>query len=261
MAGFVQRMTKVVQPGKSAIDGVVEAARATWAPSSFLARLQRTTLDRLLDLGEVQTYSAGERIITEGDGDSAVHLLLTSYAKVTGRRLDGGEALLAIRVGGDLVGEFAAIDEGDKQLRMATVTACGRDPVVALGVEADPFHETLAAQDLPAQRHLMAAVVEKTRAASRQRVDNATPNTRIRLARALLELARTCGDGGLGHSVRIRAPLTQLELGTLVGVSKATAERALRELREARLVDTSEKYPIIRDVKELAKLALVDAII
>ncbi|MEV6827780.1 Crp/Fnr family transcriptional regulator [Amycolatopsis sp. NPDC051102] len=251
----------MAQPGGSALDVLLEKAASTWAPTSFLARLQRTTLERLLELGSVRTYSAGERIITEGHEDSTVFMLLTSFAKVTGRRADGGEALLAIRVGGDLVGEFAAIDEGARQGRMATVTACGREPVVALGVEAEPFHETLAAHDLPAQRHLMAVVVEKTRAASRRRVDNATPNTKVRFARALLELGRTCGEGGFGGSVRIRAPLTQLELGTLVGVSKATAERALKELREARLVDTSEKYPVIRDVAALAKLARVDAII
>lgn len=254
-------MTEVAQPGGSALDNVLEAAASAWAPSSFLARLRPTTLDRLLVLGSVQTYGAGERIITEGHEDSTVQLLLTSYAKVTGRRPDGGEALLAVRVGGDLVGEFAAIDESDRRVRMATVTACGREPLVALGVEAEPFHETLAAYDLPAQRHLMAAVVEKTRAASRRRVDNTTPNTRIRLARALLELGRTCGDCGFGESVLIRAPLTQLELGTLVGVSRATAERALKELRDARLVDTSGRYPIIRDAAALAKVAGVDSLI
>ncbi|MFJ7216949.1 Crp/Fnr family transcriptional regulator [Amycolatopsis sp. NPDC098790] len=205
----------------------------------------------------MQTYSSGERIITEGHEASTVYLLLTSFAKVTGRRADGGEALLAIRVGGGLVGEFAAIDEGARQVRMATVTACGRKPVVVLGVEAEHFHGTLAAHDLPAQRHLMAAVVEKTRAASRRRVDNAT----VRFAKAPLELSRTCGDGGFGGCVRIRVPLTHLELGTLVGVSKATAERALKELREARLVDTREKYPVIREIAALAKLAGVDAII
>ncbi|MGH4010856.1 MAG: helix-turn-helix domain-containing protein [Pseudonocardiaceae bacterium] len=49
--------------------------------------------------------------------------------------------------------------------------------------------------------------------------------------------------------------LTQVELGSLVGVTRPTAERALRELRVAGLVDTGGRRLIVRDEQGLRAVA------
>jgi Mn-dependent DtxR family transcriptional regulator len=49
--------------------------------------------------------------------------------------------------------------------------------------------------------------------------------------------------------------ITQVELGSLVGVTRPTAERALRELRVAGLVDTGGRRLIVLDQQGLRAVA------
>ncbi|MEK8170702.1 cyclic nucleotide-binding domain-containing protein [Streptomyces sp. M19] len=65
----------------------------------------------------------------EAEESTFVLILLDGVVKATGRTHDNRDALLAVRMGGDLVGEFAAVDG---RPRSATVTTCG--PVVARAV-------------------------------------------------------------------------------------------------------------------------------
>ena len=93
-----------------------------WPPLSLLGSLTTTSRDRLLEPGTTRQYLAGQVLMREGDITKFVVVLLDGVVKATGLTLDGKEALLAIRVGGDIVGEFAALDEGP---RSSTVTTCG----------------------------------------------------------------------------------------------------------------------------------------
>lgn len=98
------------------------AGPVAWPPGTLLAGLSESVRQRLLGLGAKQQYAdPGRVLLREGERTSSVYLLLANVVKVTGAT-DGGEALLAIRVGGDLVGELAALDD---RPRLATVTTAG----------------------------------------------------------------------------------------------------------------------------------------
>ncbi len=92
---------------------------ARWPPTSLLGGLRAPSRDRLLVLGTLARYPGpGHALMHEGDVTTFVLVLLDGVVKATGATLDGREALLAIRMGGDLVGELAALDG---QPRSATV--------------------------------------------------------------------------------------------------------------------------------------------
>ncbi|MFD8499443.1 Crp/Fnr family transcriptional regulator [Amycolatopsis sp. NPDC059657] len=246
-------MPNVLRVGGSEFDQYLATAMGDWSTASFLSELCPRTLTRLIAAGEVHNFSAGERLIIEGEQDKSVYLLLGSYVKVVARFAGKGEALLAIRVGGDVVGEQAVLDGSP---RSATVVACGRKPVVAVRVEAAPF-EAILAEDVQAMRRLVASVSLKLRAANRKRIDYTAMRAPERLARALVELAKTCGRPTGTGGVLIHANLTQLELGTLVGVQRAAAERALAELRKDHLIEPG-RHPIIPDLAALRARAGLD---
>ena len=121
-------------------DQALETHRESWRPDSFLSQLGGSTLRSLISAGCTVEFHAGDTLITEGGTDTSVYLLLSSCVKVTARLGEVGEALLAVRFGGDLVGELAAVDA---RRRSATVKACGRTPVTASQVDRADFIEII----------------------------------------------------------------------------------------------------------------------
>lgn len=205
---------------------IAQRRRAGWPPTSFLAGLELPVLRDFLSAGELAAFGKGDTIIGEGDAAIDVFLLLDACVKVTARLDAGGRALLAVRVGGDVVGEIAAMAGG---ARTATVSACGNGEAVAIRLGRDDLREVLGRHP-DAAVSLASAISRKLRAATRRRVDISGCTTKVGMARVLLEIAEDHGSSG-GNGVFIGVSLTQSELGTLVGVSETTAQRALSELR------------------------------
>ncbi|MEV0810025.1 cyclic nucleotide-binding domain-containing protein, partial [Micromonospora sp. NPDC050200] len=93
----------------------------TWLPGTFLGRLDKTARDRLLAVGIRRSVKESQVVLQEGALESHVILLDDALAKVTVEMADGRQALLAIRMSGDIVGEISALNGTP---RTATVTAC-----------------------------------------------------------------------------------------------------------------------------------------
>jgi CRP/FNR family cyclic AMP-dependent transcriptional regulator len=92
-----------------------------WPRSSLLARLTASDREELLRLGTRATYPSQQVLIRHGDPEDYAVLLTKGFTKVVVDTENGYEALLAIRVGGDLVGEMATLE---RKPRAATVISC-----------------------------------------------------------------------------------------------------------------------------------------
>jgi CRP/FNR family transcriptional regulator, cyclic AMP receptor protein len=219
-----------------------------WPPSSLLGSLAEGSRDRLLELGITRQYPDGRVLIREGDATRFVIVLLDGVVKATGLTSDGKEALLAIRVGGDVVGEFAALDE---EPRSSTVTTCGT--VVGRVIRQADFLAALRRDVLLAEA-VNRAIVAKVRAANAHRVDFSGYDAPTRLARVLRELAVQYGDR-LGNRVVIAWPLTQPELASLAAIAEPTAQKTLRRLRERGVIATGYRRLTVMDFDELNRIA------
>lgn len=229
----------------------VWSLRAGWARSSFLAGLEDGVLAALVEAAEPARFERDQALTREGDLGTDVFLLLTSYVKVTTLLPNGDRALLAVRAGGDLIGELAALDHGR---RTATVIACGTEPVDTLRVDSRLFLKKLSISP-DAMRTLSASVARKLRSATQRRIDRQSSPPPIRLARVLVEMAEDHGATPYGKAVVIGIDVTRLEWGSLIGVSKRTAERAIASLRQAGLIGSGAKRITIHDLPELRALA------
>jgi CRP/FNR family transcriptional regulator, cyclic AMP receptor protein len=219
-----------------------------WPPSSLLGSLTMTSRDRLLEPGMTRQYVAGKVLMREGDDTKFVVVLLDGVVKTTGLTSEGKEALLAIRVGGDLVGEFAALDEGP---RSSTVTTCGT--VVGRVIRQPDFLAALRRDSVLAEA-VNRSIVAKVRSANARRVDFTGYDAPTRLARVLRELAVRYGERS-GNRVVIAWPLTQPELASLAAVAEPTAQKALRRLREGDVIVTGYRSLTIVDFAELSRIA------
>jgi len=204
---------------------------------------------RLFGLGAKRQYpDSGRILIREGETSSSVFLLLAGVVKVTGGT-GGGEALLAIRVGGDMVGELSALDS---RPRLATVTTAG--PVIARVIGQGEFTSFLS-RNPDVALAISRGVADKLRSATARRVDFSGCDVATRFARVLLELTIRYGQQTRAGTV-IRCSLTQTELAALVGAAEPTIQRVLRQLRADGVVATGYRETTVLDVAGLRQRAL-----
>jgi CRP/FNR family transcriptional regulator, cyclic AMP receptor protein len=226
--------------------------RPAWPKTSFLAQLQPEALEELLTGRHGMPLAAGQSLIVEGGAIDAVFLLLNAVVKVT-VGLGRGPALLALRVSGDIVGEMAIADGGD---RSATVTGT-RDGDVVVAVPGPEFIAVMARY--PSAAQLVAAELSrKLRASDRRRADFAGRKVDVRVARILVELAESYGqpEPGRPTTLVLRLGLTQKDLATLVGAGEAAVADALKQLDDRRIITRGYREITVCDIGSLRKAAI-----
>lgn len=220
-----------------------------WPPTSLLGGLGPAARERLLALGTQVSYPPGRMLMREGDDTAFVVILTEGVAKATATAPAGREALLAIRMGGDLAGELAALDG---RPRSATVVTCG--PVEARVATGPDFVGLLRREPAIAQA-VSASVAAKLRAANSFRIDFTGCDAETRLARVIHQIGAVYGEPIGEAAIQIRWPINQLELAALSGTSEPTVQRALRRLREAAVVTTGYRSITILDLARLSQIA------
>jgi len=162
------------------------------------------------------------------------------------------ETVLALRGHGDVIGELAANSAG---YRTATVVAIS--PVRALVITYDRFGQFLDSNPgaSRAYRHVMTQRWHETADMLRSRSVN---NGAQRLAGLLLDLALRHGTRA-GPATAIFIPLSQEEIATLIGTSRATVTRALGDWRRRGLISTARQQITINSAPGLRSIADRDA--
>jgi CRP/FNR family transcriptional regulator, cyclic AMP receptor protein len=226
---------------------LIEEYRGSWPQASFLAKLNRDALDAIVDGRQGMRLAAGDSLIAEGESAADVYLLMSGAVKVTARA-GTGTALLAVRVGGDIVGEVAT---ADGELRSATVTVARRE-TIAVGIPAAEFAAAIAS--FPAVgRLLVATLSRRLRASDRRRVDFTGYPVLVRVARVLAEMADEYGQQSERRPLEriVRIGLSQGELAALVGAKEARVTEVLKELRDNGALEWGYLTVTIKDADAL----------
>jgi CRP-like cAMP-binding protein len=213
-------------------------AQGFWA---LLSDDERTALS---GLGRPAVYPPGAVMCVEGDPATHVFVLVDGWVKIVGVTSDGHELTLALRGRGDTVGEMAGETTG---YRTATVQAVGT--VRALIVAYEKFRSFLDANDGADRAYRRMVTRRWNDAESMLRARSVTSGAQ-RLAGLLLELA-----DWRDSEVRAAMTLTQEELASLTGASRATVTRALSNWRQRGIIRTSQRDITITDLAALRKIA------
>jgi CRP-like cAMP-binding protein len=220
-----------------------------WPAASVLGRIPDGGRADILRLGAFREYASEEVLMREGDLTNFVVVLLNGWVKVTAATENGGFALLAIRHGGDLIGELAGLDS---EPRSATVTAAGA--VLAKVVRAEAFVAFLRRQ--PDVHQVVSSTIgAKLRSATRRRVEFGGCSVAVRVARVILELERAYGGSTSDGRRSVGVSLTQPELAALVGAAEPTVHKVLRELRQRGVLATGYRSVVIQDLEALRHAA------
>lgn len=202
----------------------------------------------LWSLGRDRDYSPGATLCVEGDPATHVFILLHGWVKVLATSEDGRESVLALRGAGDIVGETAGPTTGR---RNATLQAMVTVRALIVGYPRfDSFLDTHQGSGR-AYRH---ALTYRWRDADTMLRIRAATNGAQRLAGLLVDLAERLGGQAEGV-IEIGLPLSQEELASLAGTSRATVARALNGWRKRGLIRTGQRRITLTDVAGLRKAA------
>ncbi|MFI1993941.1 Crp/Fnr family transcriptional regulator [Actinoplanes sp. NPDC020271] len=213
----------------------------SWLPGTLLRRIDETSRRALLRLGVERTAAASRVLLREGVQESHVILLDDALAKVTVAMADGRQALIDVRVSGDVIGEP----------RSATVTACRTSRIRI--IQRSELRAFLRGHP-DAAMELAGIVANRLRTANRRRVDFAAHPVKVRLARILWEIATAYGYRD-HNGIAVDIHLTQDELATMCGAAEITLQKALRDLRTAGIIATGYRRMLVRDAAALQSRA------
>ncbi|MBO0817134.1 MAG: Crp/Fnr family transcriptional regulator [Actinobacteria bacterium] len=193
-------------------------------------------------------FPPGATLCVQGEPATHLFILLAGWVKVLSASREGGEVMLALRGHGDVIGEMAGQLDG---YRTATVRAAVRTE--ALAVISERFASFLG--DRPgADRAFHRAIARRSHESDASLRERAGTSGAQRLARRLLDLGGRCGEV-TEQGTAIAVPLSQAELASWIGVTRATVTRALQQWRGRGLVRTVGGRITVADPAGLRRVA------
>jgi CRP-like cAMP-binding protein len=201
----------------------------------------------LAGLGGPREYLVSTTLCNEGDLATNVFIILTGLVKVQSTTQDGHEIVLALRGDNDIVGEVGA----EMTTRNATIRAVTR--VRALIVQYDKFYSFLDSNLGAAHAYRRVVTHRWNDSDASLRMRAVTTGTQ-RAAALVLDLADRFGRTVNGV-IDVTLPLSQEELASLAGTSRATVTRAFDNWRQRDLIRTRQHRITIIDPEGLRRVA------
>jgi CRP-like cAMP-binding protein len=190
-------------------------------------------------------FERNEVIFHEGDPGDTLHLIARGHVAIRVTTPLGDVATLRFLEPGQFFGELAVVSPAPRN-----ATAVAADAVETLAVHRNDF-EDLRQRHPRVDRVLVEALTTEIRRLAVQLLDALYVPVERRVWRRLTELAQVFGDGG-EHLV---VPLTQEDLAQVVGTTRPTVNRLLREGEAAGIIRITRGRVQILDPEALARRA------
>jgi CRP/FNR family cyclic AMP-dependent transcriptional regulator len=191
----------------------------------------------------------GSVLIRQNESATSVLLIEHGLVRVWVTTGDGRQLVLALRGRGELIGEMAAIAG---RPRSASVTAL--TDITAVVVPSHVFM-TILRDEPQFSVEMMRRLVHRVDESDRKRLETGMYAVPRRLARLLLELADNHGRPADRGGLEIRHILSQEELGNAIGATRESVVRALRALRDKKILNTSRRRIFVLERDLLAEEA------
>lgn len=204
--------------------------------------LSAAELERFAEVAREREYPKNSVILFEDDPGDALYVVSGGQVKVVLIGEDGREVILSVLNDGDFFGEMSLIDD---EPRSAHVIAMRDSRLLVL--RRDDFQQQL--QQVPSiALKVLKVMVQRLRRADAKIGGLVLLDVNGRVARLLLDLAEESGGP------RITRKLTHHTIAQMIGSSRETVSRAMRELVERGLIDVTRREITIKDRDGLSSL-------
>ena len=214
---------------------------------AILSSLSDGDRRRVLAGTERRTFGRGEMLFHQGDPGDTMHLIAKGRVAVRITTPMGEQATLGVLGRGDVVGTFAAITEG--HCRAASVQAL--EPTETLSLTRDQLSALRRAHST-IEKFVVDVLIADVRRVDRLLLEALYVPVDLRVLRRLVDLTSLYGrDLAPGSPVEIA--LTQQDLASMAGTSRATANRVLRGLEQLGAVKLSRNRIHVLDEAALRR--------
>ncbi|HEY3908716.1 MAG TPA: Crp/Fnr family transcriptional regulator [Stellaceae bacterium] len=224
-----------------------EEKRRIFTRHFLLGKLSSSEIDALLTYSRVERHAAGQEIFAKGSPGNSMMLVLRGKVRISSISLAGKEIVLNIINPGEIVGEIALLDGGERSGDATAITDC--ELLVLNRRDFMPFLENHA--DLCLM--LIRILCQRLRQTSEQVEDLQFRHLEARVAKALLHLAEHTEQRDV-HSAALQLHLSQTELGHIVGSSRESVNKQLQIWHKAGLIDLAKGSILIRDPVAIERL-------
>jgi CRP-like cAMP-binding protein len=237
--------------------GQDELMRGATAVGERAAQLKRAPLfeglgpyelEPLARLARSRAFADGGVIFHKGDEASGLYVVVRGRVKISAGSRDGREVVLNLLGPGEVFGEVALIDGGE---RTADAVAC--EPVRVLVLDRGPLIALLEANPALMLR-MLATLTRRVRWVSDRLEDAVFLSLPARLAKRLLFLGQHFGVDTI-RGRRLTVSLPQRELASHMNVARETVNRLLQDWRDEGLIDVQRGFIVLLKPGSLAAIA------
>ncbi|HXC15289.1 MAG TPA: Crp/Fnr family transcriptional regulator [Stellaceae bacterium] len=213
----------------------------------LLGKLSSSEIDTLLRYSRVEHYPAGEEIFAKGSPGNSLMIVLRGRVRISSISLTGKEIVLNIIDAGEIVGEIALLDGGERSGDAVAMTDC--ELLVLNRRDFMPFIENRADICLM----LIKILCQRLRQTSEQVEDLQFRHLESRIAKALLHLSERSGQPVVDGRV-LELHMSQSELSHIVGSSRESVNKQLQAWQKAGFIDLAKGSIVIRDPAAIEQL-------
>jgi len=200
--------------------------------------LDEQTRGQLASRAHRYRFAAGESIFEIGSAEQSMLAVLTGTVRITARSPTGREIALADLGTGEVFGEIALLDGRGRTASAVALSACELLVFERRDVMAFLEHHPQACL------RLLETLCERLRHADERITEVAFSELSVRLARVLLTKAIT-PKGGRDETKRPKVALSQRELAMLIGGTRESVNRCLRDWQRRGIVHLGGGWIVI----------------
>lgn len=201
----------------------------------LFSQLSAVELQRVVDVARERAYPRNSVILFEDDPGDALYVVATGQVKVVLIGEDGREVILSVMGPGEFFGEMSLLDD---EPRSAHVIAMEDSSLAVL--RREDFEGLLTATPQIALA-LLRELSRRLRRADEKVGSLVLLDVQGRVARLLLDMA---GEEG---GDRITRRLTHHTIAQMIGSSRETVSRTMRDLTDKGLIAVQRRDIVIRD--------------
>lgn len=213
--------------------------------NDWLGHLSGEALERVASKAIVRRLAHGELWVSRNERAPGIAMIADGALRSTTFTRDGKEYVFSILQKGEIWGLVSTLDginnANDVYAHGDTVLLTLDRRTTLESMEAFPEF----------RRSLVGVLCHRLRMANLVIEDRALAPLEARLVRLLLSLRRTSGSGREANEVRV----TQEMLSKILGCTRPTVNKALRELERAALVAISYRCVELRDVEGMLRIS------
>jgi CRP/FNR family cyclic AMP-dependent transcriptional regulator len=209
----------------------------------LFGQLGADTLTRLASYAHSKSVGAGTRIFEKGDPGTSLFAVLRGTVKISNQSADGKDAVLNMISAGGIFGEIALLDGQPRTADAFAVSDCE-----LMQIDRRDF-VPLVTQSPDIALKLIEILCGRIRRTSEQVEDMTFLDLPGRLAKTLLWLSAQPGS-----PPPRKVSITQREIGQIIGMSRESTNKQLREWEDKKWVRLERGGVVILDPRPLTEL-------